>query len=112
MTGLLVLAVVWLGQAAYRVHAQRASIQVQLEDLESKIAKVQEGSNFLASSSAYFGSDEYLEKQARLKLNYKMPDEQVAFVYLDKGEPVASASQASSNSGQSWWRGWFKNLFD
>ncbi len=106
---ILVLVVAWLGNAAYRVHAQRVAVQIQLDDLNARLSHVQSDAGQLASASAYFQSDEYLEKQARLKLNYKLPDEQVVFVYPDKGVP-ASASLASASMGFSV-GSWFKKLF-
>lgn len=84
---------VWLGYRGWQIRSQRADANVQLKDLESRVADLENNNNFLASSSAYFASDAYLERQARLKLNYKLPDEQVAFVYKDTSVKVASPSK-------------------
>jgi len=111
LTVILAAALIWLGNAAYHVYNQRATVQFQMDDLESKLARVQQDNQFLASASAYFKSDEYLEKQARLELNYKLSDEQVAFIYPDKAEKVASASSESGGFNLSDWKSWFKNLF-
>lgn len=108
MTVVLVLVAVWLGRDAWNVHLQKAAISSQLSDLQVKVSHVQEENQFLASSSAYFKSDEYLEKQARLKLNYKLPDENVAFIYPDKSVKTASASAPAATS----WLDWLKHLFN
>lgn len=77
--------------------------------MESRVADLERNNQFLASSSAYFGSDAYLERQARLKLNYKLPDEQVAFVYKDTSEKKLApaeefkASLAAMPNWKKWW---------
>ena len=111
ITALLVLALVWLGRAAWRGYDQRAAVGIQLNDLESKLASIEQENQFLASASAYFTSDEYLEKQARMKLNYKLPDEQVVIIYPDKSQKAASASVSESDWNFSVWKSWFRKLF-
>ena len=111
LTVVLIAALIWLGNVAYHVYNQRATVQFQVDDLESKLSRVQRDNQFLASSSAYFKSDEYLEKQARLELNYKLSDEQVAFIYPDKAEKVASASASADPVTWSSWLNWFTNIF-
>ena len=80
-----------------------------MKDLEFRVADLERNNQFLASSSAYFASDAYLERQARLKLNYKLADEQVAFVYKDTSVKFASSSQefktqlAEMPNWKKWW---------
>ena len=105
----LVALLVWLGDRSWQIRAQRADTDVQVKDLESRVASLEYNNQFLASSSAYFASEAYLERQARLKLNYKLPDEQVAFVYKDTSVKIASPSQefkahlAEMPSWKKWW---------
>lgn len=104
----LALLLVWLGASAYRVYRQRSAVMAQLGDIESKVSNLEQDNQRLASSSAYFASGEYLEREARLKLNYKPADEQVAFVY----QSTASGSPAPSASASvPFWRSWFDYLF-
>ena len=105
----LVLILAWLGYKAWQIRGQRSDTAVQVKDLDARIADLQQNNQFLASSSAYFASDAYLERQARLKLNYKLPDEQVAFVYKDTSTKVASPSVEFKNTlldmpnWKKWW---------
>jgi len=105
----LVLLLVWLGYRSWQIRNQRVETDVQVKDLKSRVADLEHNNQFLASSSAYFASDTYLERQARLKLNYKLPDEQVAFVYKDTSVKIASASQefktqlAEMPNWKKWW---------
>ncbi len=105
----LAALLVWLGFRSWEIRAQRADTNSQVEDLESRVTDLRRNNQFLASSSAYFASDAYLERQARLKLNYKLPDEQVAFVYKDTSVKVFSSSQefktqlAEMPNWKKWW---------
>ncbi len=113
-TVVLVVVAVLVGRGLWRIHAQRAAIDSQVQDLSAKVDHAREDNQQLASSSAYFQSNDYLEKQARLTLNYKLPDEQVAFVYRDTSvkTPPASASRSVADEvGLSALGRWFKNLF-
>ncbi len=110
-TLVIVLAalLVWLGYGSWQVRDQRTGMDVQVKDLESRAADLEQNNKFLASSSAYFASDAYLERQARLKLNYKLADEQVAFVYKDTSVKIASPSKefkaqlAEMPNWKKWW---------
>lgn len=108
LTAALILALIWLGNSAYAVYRQRSDVRAQLRDVESKVAALQNDNDYLASSSAYFSSDEYLERQARLKLNYKPAGEQVAFVYKSS---ASHATSPASSSAEPFWKRWFEELF-
>ena len=59
------------------------------EILESISAKINEAEkNFLELEKLgdYLKSDAYMERQARLKLNYKKPDEKVVYIYQKTAE--------------------------
>lgn len=62
--------------------------------MEAKIREVQGNTDYLNKFLAYFQTPAFLEKEARLKLNYKDPGEEVTFVYKDKN--IKSASESIS----------------
>jgi cell division protein FtsB len=107
----LVLVLVWLGYKTWQIRGQSLGLGSQVKDLENRVADLKQNNQFLASSSAYFASDAYLERQARLKLNYKLADEQVAFVYPVASSSAVPASASAKASLLSGWREWFANLF-
>ncbi|HEY4520337.1 MAG TPA: septum formation initiator family protein [Candidatus Paceibacterota bacterium] len=88
----LLVLVVSLSVALVRVHGNKKELQDNVEDLSSKIEDIEKDNQRLESLSAYFASDAFLEKEAREKLNYKSPDEEVAFVYLDEKEDISKDS--------------------
>ena len=107
--GLAVL-LVWLGYQSWQIKNQRIGTDSQIKELESRATDLESNNQFLASSSDYFSSDAYLERQARLKLNYKLPDEQVAFVYKDTGIKIASVSKdfkAQLSEMPNWKKWWY-----
>lgn len=77
----LVAAVLWFGVSALDVAVQKGRIKKEVKDLSGKIERLERENQFLGRSGEYFRSDSFLERQARLKLNYKLPDEKVVFVY-------------------------------
>ncbi|KKU22530.1 MAG: hypothetical protein UX31_C0001G0048 [Candidatus Nomurabacteria bacterium GW2011_GWA1_46_11] len=92
VTVVLAAVLIWLGYRALQIQDRAGQISSQVEDLAAKAEDLERDNRFLASSSAYFQSNAYLERQARLKLNFKLPDEQVAFVYKDNSIKAASNS--------------------
>ena len=105
----LVLIALWLSYLVLATRSQRDLARQHVHDLESKIADTQTENQFLASSSAYFSSDTYLEHQARVKLNYKLPDEESVYVYQDKGietESSDTGNQQDSSQIPIWKKLW------
>lgn len=97
-----------LAREAIKIKDQKKSLAAEINDLQSRASSLQNGNQFLASSSAYFGSDAYLERQARLDLNYKNPDEKVAFVYQDTSvketpAPDFKTELAQMPNWEKWW---------
>lgn len=109
LTVILAIFVVWMGYRSWQIRGQRAQIALDAQSMESRVQDLERNNQFLASSSAYFSSNAYLERQARLKLNYKLPDEQVAFVYKDTSVKTASKTSgvkdqlAEMPNWQKWW---------
>lgn len=105
---LVVLAVLvaWLGLSALNVGSQRERLQAALREVEQKIRNTERSNEFLAKFSGYLESESYLEKQARLKLNYKAPDEEVFFVYRGGADapPEPQGTQPETPFWLRWWR--------
>ena len=56
----------------------------------AKIADVEKDTAYLEKFLAYFQTSSFLEKEARLKLNYKAQGEEAVFVYKDTNNKKAS----------------------
>ena len=66
----------------------------ELNNLDKKIAEIKQSTSELKRLGGYLNIDAYFERQARLKLNYKKPDEKVVYIYTrennNKTEPPTS----------------------
>ena len=60
--------------------------------LNQRIAEIKQAASELEKFGDFLNSESYLERQARLKLNYKKPDENVVFVYQKPNIEVPSQS--------------------
>ena len=64
----------------------------EVGNVEAKINEVQKDTDYLNKFLAYFKTPAFLEKEARLKLNYKAQGEEVVFIYKDKNPKKESDS--------------------
>ena len=64
------------------------TVSQEVNNLDQKIAETEQDLSELQKLSDYFKSVAYLEREARLKLNYKKPGESVVFVYKNQHTAV------------------------
>ncbi len=82
----------WLILSSLNLNSQRAVVDREVKNVEAKIKEVQKDADYLNKFLAYFQTPAFLEKEARLKLNYKAQGEEVVFVYRDKNAKKVSDS--------------------
>ena len=118
-TPVLIVFLVWLGLLALNVNIRHERLQMSLGDLERKIKSTERSNAYMAQYGDYLKSEAFLEKQARLRLNYKAPDERVAFVYrAGSGEtpvpqPASLPAQAGGDSKTApFWEKWWGYLIE
>ena len=78
------VVVLGLTLSSIKLDSQRDVVGRQVKNMEAKIAEVQKDTDYLSKFLVYFTTPAFLEKEARLKLNYKAQGEEVVFVYKDK----------------------------
>lgn len=59
---------------------QKRSIDKEVSDLQTQIAGLENKNSSLKKVLDYMQSDQFVEKEARTKLNYKKPGEEVAVI--------------------------------
>ncbi len=100
---LLVLSVVKVFREAmvrYEINKEIGTLENQLNDLESKSDKI-------GNMIAYLKTDQYIEKEARTKLNLVKPGEkQINFVSSTAGSVQAELAKSSPNYVK-----WFNYFF-
>jgi len=82
-TVLMGVIVLWLTFSSIDLNSQKDVVGREVKNVENKIKEVQKDTDYLNKFSAYFQSSAFLEKEARLKLNYKAQEEEVVFIYKD-----------------------------
>jgi len=78
---LIFIFILWMALSLIELKSEKDLVDKEISDLEAKIESIDTSNQKLEKSSAYFESPSYLEREARIKLNYKAPDEEVYFVY-------------------------------
>lgn len=84
--------VLWLTLSSVNLRSQKKIIDKEVGNIESKIKDAQNYTAYLNKFSAYFKTPAFLEKEARLKLNYEAQGEEVVFIYKDKDTKKESGS--------------------
>lgn len=103
----LVLAIIAFGRESYR----NFGINQEIKNLEKKIEQLKASNEELIGLEEYFQSEEFLEKQARLKLNLTKPGEKVIIIkqieedLKELGQEETIAKEISNI--QKWWEYFF-----
>lgn len=77
----LLILVAGLFFAMFNIHGQKLSMEQENRDWEAKIGSLRQENEYLQKFGDYFKSFAFLEKEARKRLNFKAPGEEVVFVY-------------------------------
>lgn len=82
-TALVGVIALWFTLSSINLNSQRDMVDSEVKNIESKIKEVQNDTDYLNKFLGYFKTSAFLEKEARLKLNYKAQGEEVVFIYKD-----------------------------
>ena len=74
----------WLSLSFIKIKIHEDIVNKEVGSLETKISNLESNNNSLEKFVQYMTQSSFLEKEARLKLNYKAPGENVVFVYPDE----------------------------
>lgn len=93
---------------------QKTVIDARLENLKGKISETERSNTDLARLLEYFKSRSYLEREAKIKLNVRRPDENVVFIYEDEKESKIKEKEKESLGleGLTNFEKWIKYLKD
>ncbi|TSC74665.1 MAG: Uncharacterized protein G01um101444_226 [Parcubacteria group bacterium Gr01-1014_44] len=111
---LALAAVFFLAVSIGKLRPQKTIIDARLQNLEGKITETEKANSDLARLLDYFKSRAYLEREAKLKLNVRRPDENVVFIYEDEKESAMNNENSQGFSGLEGltnFEKWLKYLF-
>lgn len=94
----LVLLIILLGFSVARIYNLRLNMERENEGLQAKTEEMKKNNESLEKFLANLSNPSFLEKQAKIKLNYKLPGENVVFVYPEKSVDKAATPSESFKS--------------
>lgn len=102
------MVIFFVGLSLIKLWPKRVTVNNEVKNLEQKISEIDSSNSELSRLLDYFKSDYYREKEARLRLNYKKPDEKAAFVYREKNATIINSSseeqELNLSNPQKWWK--------
>ena len=104
----LILLIFWLGNSLVNSSRQREVIDREIESYEAKINEAQNNNENLVIFLKNLAKSSFLDREARLKYNYKGADEQVAFVYPDNNSrPISQSFEELLKTMPNWKKWWY-----
>jgi cell division protein FtsB len=94
----LLLAVIWVGLVSIKAYYKKSQLDQEVTSLKSEIGKLDQQDQDLSQLIKYFNNQNYLEKEAKDKLNLKKSDENVVMVPEGQLNEEADASQELSST--------------
>jgi len=110
MLAVNLLLVGFVGWSLANEVAQGNKVSSNLSDLKAKIAGLEKQNQDYGDVFSKIGSPGFVDKEARLKLGYQKPGEQVLLLKDSVSTALAPASDESSvgrSNPQKWWRYFF-----
>ena len=105
----LSLVSVWILFSVISVEFERQETQKQQQAVEDKISKTENDNKLLGQYLDNLKNPEFLKKEARLRVNFKEPGEEVVFVHREVELPKASSAEEFYL--KSWSKKWWNRLF-
>jgi len=98
---LSLLAVIWVGLVSVRAYYKKNQLNQEIASLKDQIGKLDKQDQDLSQLIEYFNNQDFLEKEAKDKLNLKKGDENVVMVpEAAIGQEISSESATSSKQSQ------------
>lgn len=116
---LLLLAVMWLALVLVKTFYKKHQLDSEIANLKKEIDKIDKKDQELSNLLNYFDNQNFLEKEAKEKLNMKKEGENVVIVSEVSGSPQPSAAPLAAASAPAqeqesgnllkWWQYFFGN---
>jgi len=94
----LLLGFIWLVLNVVNVYYRKYKINKEIENLKAQIASAEKSNQQISEMIDYLGSKDFLEKEAREKLNMKKPGEEVVIIEPLKQQATSSSEIAPGNN--------------
>lgn len=104
---IFLLLIIALGRESYLNY----QTDQEIKELREKIEELEKSNTDLAEMEKYFQSEEFLEKEARLKLNLIRDGEKLIIVKEEKQDLVEEQSAEEKSENVSNFRNWWRYFF-
>lgn len=92
-TGLISALSVWVLFSVISAEVEKDEVKKEVAAVENKITAVRQNNEILEKYIQSIKNPDFLEKEARLRLNYKAPGEEVVFVHREMNAKAASSGE-------------------
>lgn len=106
----LVLIIGFFLLSIIKLQPALVSARKEIKNIDQKISEIERQRREAEKLGEYLNSPAYLERQARVKLNYKKPDEKVVYVYT-QGTTEAQNSNPKTLKENGWVEKIWENKF-
>lgn len=89
----LILVIGFFALSTIKLQPALVSVRKEIKNVEQKISEIKIARQEAEKLSEYLNSSAYLERQARIKLNYKKPGENVVYIYTAETQKIAPEVQ-------------------
>lgn len=107
-TALISIFLVWTLLSVVSVEMEKDAVKKEEKNIEDKINDAKSSNKIIEKFIDNFNDPGFLEKEARIRLNYKLPGEEVVFVHRDLNSKKASSAEEFSINNlpnhKKWWR--------
>ena len=110
-TVVIVLVVLWFGIRALDLGTQKAALNREVSELETKIDTFKKDNEILQKFISFTHDADFLAREARRRLNFRSADEHVAFVYPSEEKPASASSDSSGKSFLAKIKTWLYDTF-
>jgi cell division protein FtsB len=107
-TAIIAVFSVWILFSVVSVEMEKSEVKKEEDNIKAKIGDVTQDNKQLEKFIENFDNPEFLKKEARLRLNYKAPDEEVVFVHRDlNSKKVSSAGEFLEDNLPNYKKWWY-----
>lgn len=103
----MILIIGWLTLSFIKIKPHENIVNREIGELETKIGGLEKSNSMIEKFIAYMSNPSFIERQARIKLNYKAKGEEVVFIYPDNSAKASSSLDNFRNENApnylKWW---------
>ncbi|MFH1866719.1 MAG: septum formation initiator family protein [Patescibacteria group bacterium] len=108
-----IVAMIIIVVAIVKNQMRKVELTQEINSLQAKINSFEQKNKELSNLISYFQTNEFREREARLRLNLQKPGEQVVIIPQNGessvlGEQTSGGAGYQANNWQKWWNHFFK----